>query len=146
MLKSRKQDLVIGLIVVAIGVAMFIGTKDFPDVTQLYSRIVLIIFTVIGAVLVLTSLINAKKPGGEEVSVKEFVNPLIIFAIVVAYVVLIDLVGFFVSSALFMPACMLFMGYKKPLPMILTTIGMLAFIYILFVVQLKVRLPHGFLY
>lgn len=146
MLKGRIQDLVIGVIALAIGIAMFIGTKDFPAITQLYCRIVLIILMVIGFAMILTSVINAKKPGPEEVHVKEWINPLIIFAFVLLYVFMIDKIGFFVSSAIIMPAIMVFMGYKKPLPMILTTIGTLGFIYILFVTQLKLRMPQGLLF
>ena len=146
MLKGRIQDLVIGVIALAIGIVMFIGTKDFPAITQLYCRIVLIILMVIGFAMILTSVINAKKPGPEEVHLKEWINPLIIFAFVLVYVFMIDKIGFFVSSAIIMPAIMVFMGYKKPLPMILTTLGTLGFIYILFVTQLKLRMPQGLLF
>ena len=146
MLKGRIQDLVIGVIALAIGIVMFIGTKDFPAITQLYCRIVLIILMVIGFAMILTSVINAKKPGPQEVHLKEWINPLIIFAFVLVYVFMIDKIGFFVSSAIVMPAIMVFMGYKKPLPMILTTLGTLGFIYILFVTQLKLRMPQGLLF
>ncbi|MBQ6292993.1 MAG: tripartite tricarboxylate transporter TctB family protein [Lachnospiraceae bacterium] len=146
MLKGRIQDLVIGVIAVAIGIFLFIQTKDFPGVTQLFSRIVLIIFLVIGAVLVLTSLINGKKPGPEEVHIKDFKNPMLIFLIILVYVIMIDKIGFFVASAVIMPALMLFMGYRKPIPMIATTIGTLGFIYFLFVTQLHVRLPADLLF
>ena len=146
MQKGRIQDLVIGVIALAIGIVMFIETKSFPDITKVYCRIVLIILIVIGAAMILTSLINAKKPGPEEVHVKEWINPLIIFAFVLVYVIMIDFIGFFVSSAIIMPVVMIFMGYKKPLPIILTTVGMLGFVYILFVTQLKLRMPQGLLF
>ena len=54
--------------------------------------------------------------------------------------------GFFSASILFMPAVMLYMGYRKPIPLVCVTAGMLAFIYVLFVVQLKVKLPDGILF
>lgn len=146
MLKGRIQDLVIGVIALGIGIAMFIGTKEFPGDTKVFSRIVLIILIVIGAVLIITSLINAKKPGPEEVDVKAFKNPIIAFLIIIAYVVCIDKIGFFVSSAVAMPCLMLYMGYRKPIPMIATTVGSLAFIYVLFVTQLGLRLPADLLF
>ena len=146
MLKGRIQDLVIGVIALAAGIALFIGTKDFPGTTQLFSRIVLLILIIIGAVLIATSLINAKKPGPEEVDFKSFKNPLICFVLIVVYVVMIDKIGFFVSSAVCLPALMLFMGQKKPIPMIATTAGALLFIYVLFVTQLGLRMPQGLLF
>ena len=59
-----------------------------------------------------------------------------------AYVV----VGFFVTSALFMFIMMAWMGYKKIWVMLLTIALMLGFIYALFVWQLHVMLPSGFLF
>ena len=146
MQRIRIQDLVIGLIAVALGTAMFIESAKFPDITKLYSRIVIILLLVIGGVLIITSLINGKKPGGEEVHLKDFKNPMIIFLMVAVYIIMIDKIGFFVSSAVCMPAMMLFMGYRKPIPIIATTIGTLAFIYLLFVAQLGIRMPQGLLF
>ena len=146
MLKGRIQDLVIGIIALGVGIAMFIGTKNFPGDTKTFSQIVLILLIVIGAVLIITSLISAKKPGPEEVDIKEFKNPMLAFLIIVIYVLCIDKIGFFVSSAVAMPCMMLFMGYRKPVPMIATTAGALIFIYVLFVMQLGLRLPADLLF
>ena len=146
MLKGRIQDLVIGIIALAVGIAMFIGAQEFPGDTKVFSEIVLVILIVVGAVLILTSLINAKKPGPEAVDVKSFKNPLIAFLILVVYVICIDKIGFFVSSAVAMPVMMLYMGHRKPLPMIITTVVSLAFIYVLFVTQLGLRLPADLLF
>ena len=38
---------------------------------------------------------------------------------------------------------MIYMGYKRILPMVCVTIGMNLFIWVLFVYSLKVRLPKG---
>ena len=56
---------------------------------------------------------------------------------------LMTLIGFFPATLLFMPVAMIYMGYKRILPMVCVTIGMNLFIWVLFVYSLKVRLPKG---
>lgn len=146
MQKSRIQDLVIGLIAIAIGVFLLLNSLKFPDTTKQFTWFVLFVFIGLGLVLVITSLINAKKPGGQEVDAKTFKNPLIMFLLVLLYVIMLDKIGFFVASVIFMPVTMLYMGYRKPLPIIFVTGGMLAFVWLLFVFELKVRLPQGLLF
>ena len=148
MQKSRIQDLVIGLITIALGGFLWTYTNgpNVSDANKLFSRFVLALFIGLGAILCVISLINAKKPGGKEVAVREFKNPLIMYALILVYVFLMNTIGFFVASAIFMPAVMFYMGYRKPIPMVCVTFGMLAFVWLLFVVELKVSLPDGLLF
>ena len=143
--KTRIQDLVIGILVVALGVFMWMQTvvEDMADQSKQFSRFVLGLFILLGVILIVVTLINAKKPAGKEVKIGEFVNPMIMFAIIVCYALLMNTLGFFPATLLFMPAAMIYMGYKRPLPMICVTIGMNLFIWVLFVYSLKVRLPKG---
>lgn len=143
--KTRIQDLVIGIITVALGVFLWIQTvvEKMEPQSESFSRFVLGIFILLGVILIVISLINAKKPAGKEVTLKEFVNPMIMFAIIVVYVLMLNVLGFFPATLLFMPAAMIYMGYKRPIPMICVTIGMNLFIWVLFVYSLKVRLPRG---
>ena len=141
--KTRIQDLVISLLVIALGVFMWVQTVKFTDESKQFSRFVLILFILMGVILCVSSLINAKKPAGKEVTLKEFKNPMLMFLIICAYVFLMTTIGFFPATLLFMPAAMLYMGYRRPLPIICVTAGMTFFVWILFVYSLKVRLPEG---
>ena len=146
MQKTRVQDLVIGLAVIALGVFFWTYTPDFSDVSKRFCRFVLLLFLALGLILCVVSVLNAKKPAGKEVTVKEFKNPMIMFIFLVVYVVLMNVLGFFTASVLFMPGVMIYMGYRKPVTMICVTAGMLGFVYVLFVAWLKVRLPSGILF
>jgi putative tricarboxylic transport membrane protein len=144
--KSRIQDLVIGVVCAAIGIWAWIVSLSFPETTQVYTHVALIAFIGLSVILIIWSLVNAKKPGGEVVNVATFKSPMLTFIIILAYVLLLDKIGFFVCSAVFMLGFMWFMGYRKPLTMVLTTVGMLGFIYLLFVFELHVSLPDGILF
>lgn len=143
--KTRIQDLVIGIVTVGLGVFMWMQTvvKKFSDQSKQFSRFVLALFILLGVILIVVSLINAKKPAGKDVKIREFINPMFMFAILVVYVLLMTTLGFFPATLLFMPVVMIYMGYRRPLPMICVTIGMNLFIWVLFVYSLKVRLPRG---
>lgn len=62
------------------------------------------------------------------------------------YVYIVGKIGFFVSSALYMPCAMLMFRQRKIIPMIATTLVVLGFLYWLFVIQLKVHMPQGILF
>ncbi len=144
--KSRVQDLVIGIICTAIGVWAWIISLQFPEATQMYTHVALGAFIGLAVILIVWSVLHAKVPGGETVNVKTFGNPMLTFVMILVYVLLLDKIGFFVTSAVFMLGFMWFMGYRKVLTMILTTVGMLGFLYLLFVHELHVSLPDGILF
>lgn len=65
---------------------------------------------------------------------------------VLAYVLCIQLIGFFVSTAVFMIAFMRFLQMKKWRLILAVTAGIEVFIYVAFVVAFAIRLPSGILF
>ena len=145
--RTRIQNLVIGLIVAAIGLFGMYNAIGMPDGTRPYTLVVTGIFTLLGVLLAGNAIVYRNIPAHDcgVVTVKEMINPFIAYVMIAAYALLIPRVGFFVTSAVFMLIMMVWMGYRKVVPMVLTTGIMLGFIYFLFVVQLNVPLPSGIL-
>ena len=145
--RTRIQNLVIGLIVAAIGIFGITQAMGMPDGTRPYTLVVTGIFTTLGLLLSANAVIYRNKPAHDcsVVTAKEMVNPMIAFLMILAYTLLIPRVGFFATSAVFMLIMMVWMGYRKPIPMVCTTIGMLGFIWFLFCYNLNVPLPSGIL-
>lgn len=145
--RTRLQNLVIGLVVIAIGLFGMYNAIGMPDGTRPYTLVVTGIFTVLGLLLAGNAIVYRNKPAHDcgVVTAKEMINPMIAFLMILVYTLLIPRVGFFVTSAVFMLIMMVWMGYRKIVPMVLTTGIMLGFIYFLFVVQLNVPLPSGIL-
>ena len=146
--RTRLQNLVIGLVVAAVGIFGISQALGMPDGTRPYTLVVTGIFTVLGLLLSANAVIYRNKPAHDcgVVTVKEMINPMIAFVMVAVYTLLIPKVGFFVTSAVFMLIFMVWMGYRKPIPMVLTTVGMMGFIWYLFVYSLNVPLPSGILF
>ena len=67
-------------------------------------------------------------------------------AILAVFCALLYFVGFMIASAFMVPAVMLLMGEKR-LPVLAgLTVGVLAAVYIIFSVALKLPLPQGILF
>jgi len=69
-----------------------------------------------------------------------------LFILLLIYSTALTYLGFYLSSALFLPLAMLLLGAKKPLSISLTSIGVLLFIYLVFAKLLEVPLPEGSLF
>lgn len=144
--RARFQDLIIGILTLLVSAIAYISAREMPEDTQVYTVTVISLFALFGALLVVFSIINRKKPGGRALSILTVKNPVLSTFFVAAYLVLIPLLGFYVASAVFMVAFMLFLGARTPKSIAVAIIAMLLFIYILFTVQLRVPLPRGILF
>lgn len=76
---------------------------------------------------------------------RELALPMAGIAVMVCYIAAIPLLGFFVSTGLFMLAGMWLLKIRSIPMMLLSTLGLEAFIYLLFIVQLKLNMPSGLL-
>ncbi len=69
-----------------------------------------------------------------------------LFILLVVYGAVLSPAGFYPASAVFLPLAMFLLGARKPLTIILTTGGVLLFIYLVFARLLEVPLPAGTLF
>ncbi len=63
----------------------------------------------------------------------------------VIFAALFERLGFFVPAAVFIPVVAVILGYRRPVTIILTTVGVLLFVYLVFIKLLSVNLP-GFIF
>lgn len=69
-----------------------------------------------------------------------------LFALLIVYAFVLSPLGFYLSSALFLPIGMLLLGARSPLSIGLTSGGVLLFIHLVFVKLLEVHLPKSTLF
>lgn len=159
--KYIHQDLLVSLILTAVGLFFFIGsffikretnptlnTHTFP----LIISSILLIFCVFNlkASIKATKELNEKIARGENAKVlicwKELKYPTIGAGIILAYIIGVCLIGFFPASVVFMIAMPYWLGYRKFHVTIPVMVGVLAFVYVLFVMVLNTKLPAGILF
>ena len=83
-------------------------------------------------------LIPLTKPG----NIKAYIT----MAITALYCALFDVLGFYLATVLYLPTIMYILGMRKPRNFILTTVGILAAIYIIFTILLSTVFPKGILF
>ena len=64
-------------------------------------------------------------------------------AVIVVYVGLINVLGFYPASALLIPATMRLMDFHNKKVIAMTTVGTIAFIYLVFSVLLHTQMPQS---
>ena len=71
---------------------------------------------------------------------------LVIIGATILYIALIPIVGYVVTTALYVAGLSFYLGNRSPIKLILFTGILIAILYVIFAVWLRIRLPHGFLF
>lgn len=148
MKRTIHHDIYIGLIMLLFSVGMFVNTYKMPEGSAQFPKIILSLFTFFSLYILAfgikkTKDLNSSNKNEKSLSFQEVNTPLAIFLIIVAYVTIIKFLGFFIATTMFMIAFMYFYKVKSWKLIILNALGVNLFIYLLFVLQLNVRLPKG---
>lgn len=154
MKKHIHYNVFVGLVLIIGAVVLFPMTLKFPDTAGLFPQFILVVLGALGIYTLLDGLKLTKRErkmieeGQEVTSIFSWQTnklPMAGYALIVLYILAIKPIGFFVSTTVFMIVYMLFLNMRKPLVLVLVTLGVDLFIYFLFVVQLKLNLPSGIL-
>lgn len=156
MTKKIHQDVLVGCMIIALCAIFYFKSLNLADQAAAFPRGILALFVFFAILIVINGLrkTNKMKKGeeveydGEEENLNRnmLASPLIVLGMVVAYVVLVTLIGFFLSTILFMAGFLLYREVKDWKAYVYTIVGLNLFIYLLFVVQLNVQLPQGILF
>ena len=146
----KKSDIILIAAVYAITAFFFIMVLQYPSDVRIYPifiMVVLVVLTTMHLIECLVKFAREKKIENdipilfEHFKAKQF---FIVFALLLAYVVLINVLGFYVSSLLFIAGTLIFFKIK-PLYIVITTAVFLVLIYGGFSTFLHVPLPRGLL-
>lgn len=137
------MDVYTGGILAFIGLYFFIEASKFTEQASTFPKIVLGTFIMLSLMLVVEGLVKSKKLNmhSDAIKFEEIKIPLVIFTFITLYVIALNLIGFYISTLIFIPSIMLFYKQRKKIIIACSTIGVVLFIHLLFVVQLKLMLP-----
>ena len=101
--------------------------------------------TIAAVVLLIYTISNKKELSKELVSLTLPANMRVymMMAIIVVYVGFINVLGFYPASALLIPATMRLMDFHNKKVIAMTTVGTIAFIYLVFSVLLHTQMPQS---
>jgi putative tricarboxylic transport membrane protein len=149
----KKNDIIFGLIFMALGIFIFTQTVGYPSLEKghpgpgLFPNLLAILFIIFGGVLILKAR-RPSTPGEEEEAPrtvrKKIVNAFFVLGVIAVYVAVVDIVGFLVTSAVLLFVLMTKLG-TPPLRGAIASICITLFINIMFLKILRVPLPPGIL-
>lgn len=147
-MKYLHLDTVIGLCMLLLCSFFYALTTDMPKDPALFPQLILVALAAFSLFISIAGLIKTIRARNQNKAVESFFNaglrgPLTAYAGVVAYVVLIPVLGFFVATSLATAFFMGYFGYRSYGKALIILVSTNAFIYLLFVWQLRISLPTG---
>ena len=147
---SIVRELWLGLGLVAFSLFFLWQCNNLNPRAAQYPRIMLGVLLALSAALLIQGLYYSFQPeryhkryGKSHKSIQWSVvtHPLFVFGATVVYLILFHYINFFVATAVFVPLLMFIFGQRRVLPILLTTVGLEVFVYLVFVQLLNVYFP-----
>lgn len=146
--KKITREVYLGIVLSLFSVFFLLETNKMNIRAAKYPRIILVTLLVLSVGLLIQGIYYSiyrdkyeERHGkdNKEIGLAVFGHPLIVFGLIVIYLALFHFTNFFIATAIFTPLVMLWFGERRILPILLTTIGIDLFVYVVFVLLLKVH-------
>lgn len=147
MKKYLNGTVVLGIALDMIGVFAIISANKFPGDAGLFPRLFSVLMIALSTAMVIQELVRASKScaetGGEKPVGLKMIGGT--YLCILAYIALINIVGFFASTTVFLSVMMTFLGLRSWKQVAVITVGADLAIFLIFVTALNVTFPRGFL-
>lgn len=147
--KFISNDVFLGVFCAAFSIIFLVQALQFPDDVALFPSLALTFALVFSLWIMgegLYKTVRARKGKADYTNPEMKKRPFLILGTIAIYVFCMQKIGFFVSTAVYLPCAMLLFGQRKVKSIVISTVVVLLFIYWLFVMQLNVYMPSGFLF
>lgn len=149
-MKKIHTDTYIGIFLLIVGIIFLNISKSMPKDAASFPRIIFWMIIILSSILTIFGLFKTfktvnSKQSTSTFSLSAFISPAIVVGISLAYIFGIKYIGFYVSTALFIPAMMLFFKEISVKRIALTTAITLLALYLIFSLFLGVIMPKALL-
>lgn len=145
--EMKKADIVVSIMMIGMGVAAIVKAFDFPEQSRLMPYIYSSLLILVAILLGLKALFG-RNAAPEDSTWKDEPIPrvLLIIALILGYIVSIQILGFYTSTTLFM---LVFLGVMHATSLFISlgvSVGTSVVVYYFFEVLLHIPIPRGFLF
>ena len=143
-MKVSSVDKLSGIITSGLAVTMFWYAGTFPEraaAAALYIKFLAVVLFVFSVLIVLRAFYTKDRRRIEWLE-----RPIYFYittGLLIIYVIMLNILGFFISSSLFMFSLAWFLGYRKIISLSIGTVSLLLVIYFVFDRFLSVPVPTG---
>ena len=155
MLKNKQLDIFSSIIVLIFCAGVYHLTLQFPAArgmgrgepigAQGFPQLLVGLIAFMAVIVIIQALFSKTADEPAKVTGRDFWVLLKFIVAWVAYIYAIRYIGYGVSTLLFMMFCMWWMGVRKPVSIVLTSVAVTVLIYLCFGMLFGVELPPGFL-
>jgi uncharacterized membrane protein YidH (DUF202 family) len=145
-MKKIHSDIYISIAMLIFSISLLSMALGMPEGPSKFPKIILLFLVIFSVYIFITGLKKTLKQSDTGKKFLNFKYPMTTFLIILAYVILIDFLGFFSSTTLFVAAFMFYYNVRKYHVVFMCLLGVNLFVYALFVWQLNIQLPSGILF
>ena len=143
-MKKSMPDVIISIVVLIFLGTLFLQVPAIPEISRGFPLGLLIIATVMTLYLLIRNLLRLKNDEVVESKVLEQAKTIVPYCLmIIAYIWLMDKLGYIISSVVFMIASLLFLKLKNKILMIVLAVVLTCLLYFVFTNFLGVVLPRG---
>jgi len=142
--KQTDADTIAGIVLLLCSAFFYVRSGRLIPEAAVWPKMLLVIIAIMGTLLTIRGVRKSLKAAESEklvLRLKEMSGPAVVLVVMTAYAVCMDLTGFFISTAIFLPLSMALLKQKSIPVLFGVTVGVEAFVYWLFVAQLSLRMP-----
>lgn len=147
--KMLHSDVYLGAVCLVIFLWLHNIAAQWDEGPRAFPVIVLQILEIISALILVFGIrqtFKSQQGMNLKASIGVIKFPLLYFCLIILYGVGISRIGFFVSTIIFLITSMIVMHLRGKKQVFLITIGVIVFLYVTFVLMLKVRMPSALLF
>lgn len=131
-----------GVLIILSAIFYGMAGKFVNPSAAVWPRAVLVGIIILSALLVLNGVKQTAAHADPGLIPLDIIKgPMAALLVIVVYAVLMKFTGYFVSTAIFLPFGMFAMGQRNWKAILGVTVGLELFVYVLFVMQLQLRMP-----
>jgi putative tricarboxylic transport membrane protein len=140
--KVVKVDFYFSMLLIAIGAVICVVANSYPATPGGFPFWIGAILIGLSALLLLQSILNKSDENKIHVSKTTFLHIFIAAAIIAAYILLLPVLGYIVSSLSLVLAIAVILGYRSFIYLALTPLAAVIFCWVVFQYMLNVPLPN----
>ncbi|MDR2180811.1 MAG: tripartite tricarboxylate transporter TctB family protein [Synergistaceae bacterium] len=147
--KFISNDLIIGAFLAIVAVIFLAQAVNFRGISRYFPTMALSLFLILSLCefgMGIRKTLRVRRGLADDVNPELKARPFTLFGLMCVYVFCIQHIGFFVTSAIYLPVAMLLYGQRDSKKIVPVTIGVLAFLYWMFVIQMKLHMPNAWLF
>ena len=131
-----------GVLIILSAIFYGMAGKFVNPSAAVWPRAVLVGIIILSALLVLNGVKQTAAHADPGLIPLDIIQgPMAALLVIVVYAVLMKFTGYFVSTAIFLPFGMFALGQRNWKAILGVTVGLELFVYVLFVMQLQLRMP-----